>query len=53
MIKATLKAVLVLALIPNTSFNARDSEIAGTRLIVMAAVKIVARLISGTAIPVR
>ena len=30
MIKATLKAVLVLALMPKTSFSARDSEIAGT-----------------------
>ena len=38
MIKATLKAVLVLALMPKTSFSARDSEIAGTRLIVIAAV---------------
>ncbi len=53
MINATLKAVLVLALMPKTSFSARDSEIAGTRLIVIAAVKIVAKLINGTAIPVR
>ena len=50
---ATRKAVLILALIPAASFNVRDSEMAGTRFIVMAAVKIVARLTSGTAMPVK
>lgn len=53
MIKATLKAVLVLALMPKTSFSARDSKSPVPGLIVIAAVKIVAKLINGTAIPVR
>ncbi|MPM66924.1 hypothetical protein SDC9_113838 [bioreactor metagenome] len=51
--EVTLKAVFNFALIPVWSFIMRDSEIAGTRLIASEAVRIVERLIKGTAIPVR
>ena len=50
---ATRKARRILSRIASNCPKARDSEMEGTRLIVMEAVKMVAKFTKGTAMPVK